>query len=1155
MPSSFTTFLDYVRRSGLLDAKRFEEYLQQFRATSGQAADPVQLADALIRDGLLTQFQADQLLRGKYRNFIINGKYKLLERLGAGGMGSVFLCEHQVMRRRVAIKVLPAAQADDPSALERFHREARAVAQLHHPNIVTAYDIDQDRKLHFLVMEYVDGNNLEQVVRRQGPMDPVQAAHYIRQAAQGLQHAHQAGLVHRDIKPANLIVDRAGIVKVLDLGLARFFRDEADTTTKQYDSQNVLGTADFLAPEQAVDSHNVDARADIYSLGLTFYYLLVGACPFEAGSVAQKLIWHQMRQPKPIQELRPEVPEGLVAIVIKMTAKQLEERYQTLEEVIEALTPWTQEAIPPPRVEDMPQLCPAARGAGQADGSATTPSAAALPATARPSLPGKAAASAPGSAATDSTVVQALASRLAGSTAKTAKPDQAKASGSTSPKPEGQVAPSRRQRQRIWIAAAVAGAVVVAAGLALWGALFGPRSTTVSKPEPEAARPADVPASHPPETDDVSITVANHVYHVRTPHYEAIIEADGCLNSLRLDGVEVLASGVKLNEGKSVSRGSYFYYEKDGHLGAVKLPNIEQPARNVIQASGDKFSVRYEFGADTLSWKVTNATDHVVPFYIILDSAAVNAMINGQGEAARVPVERRIDAPLEKKWETTSWFAGRAKVTISGGTRIWGPFGEGQSQVWEASLHDYETRELVLKVGVASDAEVAKTTLLTGEHRIQMPQYEALVAEDGCLPSLRVEGVEFLKPGVDISRGIYFHQNGTLKLPAIEQPAENVIIAKGEKASIRYEFGPSTLALTVTNATDQGMAFFIVFHPDVSAVTSATGDWEKPPVVTKPEDPPDKWRSTTWFAGGARLRITGGTKVWGPWNGLQVWEASLAPRETRKVTLDGGVISDAEAAHVTAITGKPVVRTDLLVQSPKDYQVFQRRSRLEGQISVAGRVRPACDQVEVRLLGKSLAGPLPDQWQAVSLDRQTRKFTGTLPTNAGGWYNVEVRALKDRQVVAQAAVAHVGVGEVFVGAGQSNSTNCAPERLQQRSGMVASFSGTEWQLADDPQPGVHDNSTGGSYWPAFGDALYAKYQVPIGIASTGHSGTSVSQWQPNGELFRWMVTRMQQLGRDGFRAVLWHQGESDVGMAADEYARRLTTVIQASKRAAGWEFP
>jgi serine/threonine protein kinase len=1211
--SSFTLFLECVRKSGLLDPTRFEEYLQQSRAASALPADPVPLADALIRDGLLTRFQADQLLRGKYRNFVISGKYKLLERLGSGGMGKVFLCEHKVMRRRVAIKVLPASQAQDPSALERFHREARAAAQLHHANIVTAHDIDQDGKLHFLVMEYVDGSNLEQIVRRHGGIDPERAAHYIRQAAQGLQHAHEAGLVHRDVKPANLIVDRAGTVKVLDMGLARFFHDEADTITRQYDARNVLGTADFLAPEQALDSHNVDIRADIYSLGMTFYFLLTGTYPFPEGSVAQKLMWHQLRQPRPIRDVRPDVPEGLAAIVMQMMAKKPEQRYQTPAEVVDALAPWTATPIPPPSAEEMPELCLAARGSSQSNSGALTRSAAALAvAAAAPTQAGKSApvASGPGSGATDSTVVQGLASPLAGTAVKTPKPDQAirqsQTAGSMSsraPSPATSATPAKgsavrradsasrpvpvpiqpektprrasRLRQdpagfrfvwrpkHLWLVAAAACGLmlIVAVSFGLLWAFSRSRQTAAvrvpapeSKPQPEAPPTPDGPRPAPPGTD-VAITLVNGARRVQTPHYEAVVEVDGCLNSLRIDGVELLSSGVKLNEGKSVSRGSYFYFDRDGHQGAVKLPNIEQPAANVIKASGDKFSIQYEFSPNTLSWKITNATDNVVPFFIILDSAAVNAVINGQGEVARVPVERRPDAALENKWQSTTWFAGRAKLTISGGTRVWGPFGEGNSQVWEASLHDYETRELVLKVGNASDAELAKTALLSGERRIQTPQYEAVVAEDGCLPTLRVDGVEFLKPGVDISRGIYLYQNGTLKLPAIEQPAENLIIAKGEKASLRYDFGPDAITLTATNATDQGMPLYIVFHPAVTAVATDKGEWEKTTAVTKPADPPEKWRTTTWFAGDAKLRITAGTKVWGPWNGLQVWEASLAPRETRKVVLEVGVISQAEAVKIAAVTGKPVERTDLLLQVPKDYQVFQRRSRLRGQITVEGRVRRACDQVEVRLLGKSLAGALPDQWQVLPVDRQSRQFAGTLPTNAGGWYKVEIRALKDQQVVAQTVVDHVGVGEVFVGAGQSNSTNCAPERLQQHSGMVASFSGTDWQLADDPQPGVHDGSAGGSYWPAFGDALYARYHVPIGIASTGHSGTSVSQWQPNGELFRWMATRMHQLGRDGFRAVLWHQGESDVGMAAEEYARRLTSVIQGSKRAAGWEFP
>jgi serine/threonine protein kinase len=326
----------------------------------------------MIRDGVLTHFQAEQLLQGKWRRFTI-GKYKVLERLGSGGMGSVYLCEHKLMRRRVAVKVLPAAKAAEPSSLERFYREARAVASLDHPNIVHAYDIDQDETLHFLVMEYVDGSSLQDIIKKTGPMDPNRAAHYIWQATLGLEHAHAAGLVHRDIKPGNLLIDRGGTVKILDMGLARFFNDEEDILTKKYD-ENVLGTADYLAPEQAVDSHEADTRADIYSLGATFYYMLTGRTPFEEGTIAQKLIWHQTRQPKPVTAYRNDVAPELVTIIQKMMAKQPEDRYQHPRELSQALATWGQRQIAPPPDAEMPRLSPAATGAPSPE---TTQSAAA----------------------------------------------------------------------------------------------------------------------------------------------------------------------------------------------------------------------------------------------------------------------------------------------------------------------------------------------------------------------------------------------------------------------------------------------------------------------------------------------------------------------------------------------------------------------------------------------------------------------------------------------------------------------------------------------------------------------------------------------------------------------------------------------------------
>src|SRR5262249_53413958 len=239
-------------------------------------------------------------------------------------------------------------------------------------------------KLHFLVMEYVDGASLQEIIKRSGAMDILRSCHYIRQAALGLQHAHEsAGIVHRDIKPGNILVDRNGIVKVLGMGLARFFHDEEHILTKKYD-ENVLGTADYLAPEQALDSHSVDIRADIYSLGATFYFCLTGRTPFTEGTVAQKLIWHQTRQPKPIRSLRPEVPAGLVAILEKMMAKDPDQRYQTPIEVAKALAPWTETPIPPPPSGEMPQLSPAAVGAtASGDGTAAPAAAASGPPSSR----------------------------------------------------------------------------------------------------------------------------------------------------------------------------------------------------------------------------------------------------------------------------------------------------------------------------------------------------------------------------------------------------------------------------------------------------------------------------------------------------------------------------------------------------------------------------------------------------------------------------------------------------------------------------------------------------------------------------------------------------------------------------------------------------
>ena len=346
-PTTIAEFLKLGYRSGLLDKGAIETLRQLWQQNGRTYQVPRDLADTFISEGLLTHFQAEKLLAGRWRGFIISGKYRLLDRIGAGGMGAVYLCEHIVMGRRVALKILPVPHADDAASLERFHREARAVARLDHPNIVRAHDVDREDKLHFLVLEFVDGCNLHDFVRKNGTLAPARAANFIRQAALGLEHAHQAGLVHRDMKPGNLLLDRQGTVKLLDMGLARFFHEDTGAFIKKFEAGYIIGTADYVAPEQIVDSR-VDVRADIYSLGGTLYYLLVGKSPFQDGTTPQKMIWHQVRQPKSLRVLRPDVPEGLVQVIEKMMAKEPARRHQTPAEVAAALEEFARGLVLPP---------------------------------------------------------------------------------------------------------------------------------------------------------------------------------------------------------------------------------------------------------------------------------------------------------------------------------------------------------------------------------------------------------------------------------------------------------------------------------------------------------------------------------------------------------------------------------------------------------------------------------------------------------------------------------------------------------------------------------------------------------------------------------------------------------------------------------------
>jgi hypothetical protein len=266
-------------------------------------------------------------------------RYRILRELGRGGMGVVYQARQTVMDRPVVIKVINQALLDNPNALERFRRETRAAAKLSHPNIVTAYDAEQAGDLHMLVMEFVPGQSLAEVLHRKGPFAVAQACDCVRQAALGLQHAFEQGMVHRDIKPQNLMVTPHGQVKVLDFGLAKL-ASERRAGTGLTASGAYMGTPDYSAPEQATDARKADIRADVYSLGCTLYCLLAGRPPFQEETPVLAILAHLEKQPRPLPELRPDVPAALWAVVARLLAKDPGRRYQTPAEVARALAPF-----------------------------------------------------------------------------------------------------------------------------------------------------------------------------------------------------------------------------------------------------------------------------------------------------------------------------------------------------------------------------------------------------------------------------------------------------------------------------------------------------------------------------------------------------------------------------------------------------------------------------------------------------------------------------------------------------------------------------------------------------------------------------------------------------------------------------------------------
>lgn len=347
-------FRETALASGLVSPERLDAAEIELQGVFEEAAAPVAIwdkrfAELLVRQGVLTKFQAREILAGR-RRFRL-GQYTVVDEIGRGGMGQVFLAEHSLMGRSVAIKVLPRSRAT-PEYEAAFRREIRLLASLDHENLVRALDAGYDAKVYYLVTEFVPGLDLRRQVRRHGPLDAPAAGAVITQAARGLAHAHEHGVIHRDVKPGNLIVSEDGRLKVLDLGLAG---SDVDPETQQ--AGRVVGTMDYMAPEQIRAPESAGPAADVYALGCTLYFILSGQPPFPGGSRKEKAHRQLTEQPVPLQQLVDRIDPNLCRVVEAMMRKAVAERIGTAREVIERLRPWT-----PSVPVAMPRLPQAAAG-------------------------------------------------------------------------------------------------------------------------------------------------------------------------------------------------------------------------------------------------------------------------------------------------------------------------------------------------------------------------------------------------------------------------------------------------------------------------------------------------------------------------------------------------------------------------------------------------------------------------------------------------------------------------------------------------------------------------------------------------------------------------------------------------------------------------
>ena len=347
------TLKEYAQRlvdSTLLSVEEVKESVR--RLPDPHADDAIDgLARALKQEGKLTNFQDRRIRQGHVKGLVL-GNYLVLDEIGQGSTGMVFRARHRRMTRVVALKMIPPAMLQNETAAGRFHREVEAMSRVSHPNIVTAFDAGEDKGACFLILEYVDGYDLSVPLKKGRPLPVESAVDYILQAARGLAHAHEMGIVHRDIKPANLLLGRDGVVKILDMGLARI-DDASGTNLTQTGS--VMGTVDYMPPEQTMDSKAVDHRADIYSLGCTMYHLLTGKPIYDSESLVGKIIAHREQEIPSLREARPDIPARLDEIFQRMVAKKPDDRHQSMQDVVDDLESLGEPASAEPQEKTPPK--------------------------------------------------------------------------------------------------------------------------------------------------------------------------------------------------------------------------------------------------------------------------------------------------------------------------------------------------------------------------------------------------------------------------------------------------------------------------------------------------------------------------------------------------------------------------------------------------------------------------------------------------------------------------------------------------------------------------------------------------------------------------------------------------------------------------------